>query len=117
MLADLARVCSGRLRRPHYFLSYRDLFVSRAGVVTFGLYLAPVTPRIVHEFQLYPVGIGEEHRVVTLSIVRIFGGRVEHLDLLAHQEFVERIDVGTRARTQCQVMQTDAKAAKLRVTM
>src|SRR6202050_555395 len=72
-------------------------FISRARVVTLGLYLAPVTSRIVHEFQLHPVGIGEEHRVVILAIVGILGGTVEHFNSFAHQEFVERIDVGTRS--------------------
>jgi hypothetical protein len=45
----------------------------------------------VHEFQLQPVRVGEEHRVITRRVV-ILGRHIEHADVLALQELVECID-------------------------
>jgi hypothetical protein len=48
--------------------------------------------------------IGEEDRIVAWRVV-VLGRGVEHMHLLADEEAVESIDVGTALTVKCQMMQ------------
>ena len=47
----------------------------------------------MHEFELQPIGIGEEQRVVAFAILRIVGWGIENSGADRHQELVQSIDV------------------------
>src|SRR5579864_7832952 len=87
--------------------------VARAIVAALGLHLFPIAPRIVHELELHPVGIGEEHGVVLASILRILGGSIEDGDLFAGQEAMKLVHVDARAGSEREMMESDPVAIEL----
>src|SRR5271156_4610456 len=66
--------------------------------MSFGLHLAPETPRMVHELKLHTIRIAEEDCIVAFAVLRIFRGSVEHLDLFPFEETMERVEICARPR-------------------
>ncbi|MDG2305101.1 MAG: hypothetical protein P8R42_10675 [Candidatus Binatia bacterium] len=68
----------------------------------------------MHEIELQPVGVREEHAVVVLAVLRILGRRFEDLVALGDHPPAKLVDIVATCRAEGEMMPAHAVPIELR---
>ena len=60
----------------------------------------------MYKLKLEAIGVREEKRIVPRGVMRILGGRVQHLGADVAKDLMEAIDISAACRAKSDVMQT-----------